>query len=200
MTLPTLHPNQASFKLQIWISMVGTCQINSESQSLSKHTARRHDNSSIKTKVVKYWQKHATCIPNDNISKKQYCCTGYRLGQCRAHLRWLPRTWHQSGFRTGLASERHVYASAYHNMSASGLRILEVCQRKAHECITLHQEERQSVYLTEHITRYLTSGLPGRAQAHAWLRGKLKAKGKDFEDAWGLPEDDNFRATSTWLR
>ncbi len=32
MALPTLHPNQASFKLQVWISMVGTCQINSESE------------------------------------------------------------------------------------------------------------------------------------------------------------------------
>ena len=29
-TLRTLHPNQASFKLQVWISMVGTCQINWE--------------------------------------------------------------------------------------------------------------------------------------------------------------------------
>ena len=30
------------------------------------------------------------------------------------------------------------------------------------------------------------SGLPGRARAHAWLIGKLKAKGTNFEDTWGL--------------
>ena len=45
--------------------------------------------------------------PSSNTLKcSNYSRTRYRLGQCRAHLRWLPRTWHQSGFRTGLASEK----------------------------------------------------------------------------------------------
>ena len=33
-------------------------------QSRSRHTARRRDNSSIKTKVVRYWYWHSTCTPN----------------------------------------------------------------------------------------------------------------------------------------
>ena len=39
MTLPTLRPNQASFKLQVWISMVGTCQIDSESEQAHSTTS-----------------------------------------------------------------------------------------------------------------------------------------------------------------
>ena len=142
---------------------------------------------------------------SNNLKCSNYSRTRYRLGQCRAHLRWLPRTWHQSGFRTGLASEKCGGAPACHNMPATGLKMLQVCQRKKAQETRVHSKKntprRETKRLScKHITRYLTCGLPGRAQAHAWLRGKLKAKGKDFEDAWGLPEDDSFRATSTWLR
>ena len=78
-------------------------------------------------------------------------------------------------------------APACHNMSATGLKMLQVCQRKKAQETRVHFKKtprRETKRLScKHITRYLTSGLPGRAQAHAWLRGKLKAKGKDFEDA-----------------
>ena len=143
--------------------------------------------------------------PSSNTLKcSNYSGTRYRLGQCRAHLRWLPRTWHQSGFRTGLASEKCGGAPACHNMPATGLKMLQVCQRKKAQETRVHNKKntprRETKRLScKHITWYLTSGLPGRAQAHAWLRGKLNAKGKDFEDAWGLPEEDNFHATSIRL-
>ena len=200
-------PSSARFKLQVGISMVGTCQINSESEQAHSTTSWQFFDQDQSGKVlVKACDMHCKRRLDDfdfNSQKKH-----------RQNRQTLKKYVAAQG--TGwvnavlICDDFPELGTNLISALASQARGMCICIRMPHvrnwreDTWGMSEKEGTRVHKTEshaprketkrlsykHITRYLTSGLPGRARAHAWLLrlGKLKPKAQALKMLEGYPK------------